>query len=138
MATRLLLKQEELQGLLFPHNLPSHDSSMTRYLDTDGYFRICENGIVKKEHRLVWEQHYDACLLSWGHIHHKNHIRTDNRIGNLEAMTISQHTIQHITGNHFTKGKHWYWKKDTPGRKKSEEHKRKISEATLGKPKRGR
>lgn len=43
------------------------------------------------EHRLVWEEHYKACLLPWAHVHHRNSKRTDNRIENLEAMMASDH-----------------------------------------------
>ena len=49
------------------------------------------------EHRLVWEEYYNSCLLKNADVHHKNNIRYDNRIENLEAMTHSQHMkLQHI------------------------------------------
>jgi HNH endonuclease len=47
------------------------------------------------EHRYVFEQYYKCCLLSWAHIHHKNEIKTDNRIENLEGTTIYQHRRLH-------------------------------------------
>ena len=49
------------------------------------------------EHRYVWEQHNHACLLPWGVAHHKNGNKQDNRIENLEGMTMRQHTIAHNT-----------------------------------------
>ena len=48
-------------------------------------------------HRLVWEEYNKACLLHWITVHHINHIKTDNRIENLEAMMHSDHVILHKT-----------------------------------------
>lgn len=47
------------------------------------------------QHRIVWERSHKACLLKWSNIHHKNHIRNDNRIENLEAMTSWSHGYHH-------------------------------------------
>jgi hypothetical protein len=49
------------------------------------------------EHRLVWEQHNNAMLLQWAAVHHKNEVKTDNRIENLEAMMKSSHMSLHFT-----------------------------------------
>jgi hypothetical protein len=44
------------------------------------------------EHRFVWEEYYNACLLPWTVIHHKNGIRDDNRIENLQALFNGEHS----------------------------------------------
>ena len=49
------------------------------------------------EHRYVYEQYYNCCILPWIIIHHKNKIRDDNRIENLQPMTQSEHVIYHLT-----------------------------------------
>lgn len=38
------------------------------------------------EHRYNYEKHYNCCLLTFVDIHHKNNIKNDNRIENLQPM----------------------------------------------------
>lgn len=45
------------------------------------------------QHRLIYEQHYNVCLLKWTKMHHINGDKTDNRIENLMPVSNSQHSI---------------------------------------------
>lgn len=61
-----------------------------------GHRRAIEGYVF--EHILVYEEFYKCCVLENGVIHHKNRIKTDNRIENLEGMTRSKHTRLHMIG----------------------------------------
>jgi hypothetical protein len=47
------------------------------------------------EHRLVWEEYYNCCLLPWVDIHHINLNKYDNRLINLQPLFHWDHTSFH-------------------------------------------
>lgn len=90
----------------------------TAKIHKTGYYVItsCKEGNhCKKLHRLIYEEEYgeipDGCI-----IHHKDGDKLNNDISNLTVMAPSEHAILHNSG-----------------KKHSDETKRKMSEARIGK-----
>lgn len=96
-----------------------------KYSETQGYIRVKQRnhpyadkqGYVL-EHRLAMKKYLKRYLLPDETIHHKNHIKTDNRIENLEIFNASEHRTKHNLENNPFKGK-----------KHSKQTKEKMSEA---------
>ena len=67
-----------------------------KFIGSTGYiFVIQEDGGLIGEHRLIWEQTHGP-IPDGFQIHHKNHIRTDNRLCNLDCVDTVTHKRLHV------------------------------------------
>ena len=77
------------------------------FLPRGGFFySMCNKNGYILEHRLVMSKYLNRCLLPWEVVHHKNGIRNDNRIENLELISNDEHnqmTIMETRIRHLEK-----------------------------------
>ena len=76
----------------------AHNYILVRLYSGDLYYAMTTSNHYVPEHRLVMAAHEGRCLESWEHVHHKNGIRDDNRIENLELTTNRDHQLSHSKG----------------------------------------
>lgn len=74
-----------------------HGYILVRLQPDDFFYPMCIKGYVR-EHRLVMAKHLGRCLQPWELVHHKNDIKEDNRLENLELTTAGSHSLEHHRG----------------------------------------
>lgn len=97
-------------------------------LHHNGHYRITsgkEGNHGKFLHRLIYEDYHKCSILPFVDCHHKNGIKTDNRIENLVLMYHNEHSKMHNTGDGNPRAR--------KGVEVSEETRKKISQANKGK-----
>ena len=65
-------------------------------LNSSGYYLVKTPSGVIPEHRLIISEQLGRELESSEAIHHRNHIKTDNNVENLELMPVIEHNRLHL------------------------------------------
>ena len=75
------------------------DKNRKSRLQKNGYITICIGNKKYYEHRLIMEKYLGRKLQRFEQVHHKNGIKTDNRIENLELSVLGKHQKKHAIKN---------------------------------------
>ena len=64
---------------------------LVRLYPEDFFFPMAGYGGRIREHRLIMAKHLGRCLHPWEIVHHKNGVKDDNRLENLQLVTDDRH-----------------------------------------------
>jgi hypothetical protein len=67
-----------------------------KVLPGDFFMPMADHRRYIPEHRLIMAKHLNRCLLAWEIVHHKNGVRDDNRLENLELLPSQSKHIPSI------------------------------------------
>lgn len=97
--------KEEYRRIRGLSNIAYWDQHRQPRKQKNGYLTICIGNKKQYIHRLVMEECLGRKLERSEHVHHINGDKTDNRIENLELLSIQEHERRHAKERGFGSGR---------------------------------
>lgn len=92
----MLKKRNGMKGINHPQWKGGRNATMgyikVLLQPNDPYYPMTDPRGYVFEHRLVMAKHLGRCLHSWEIVHHKDGVRSNNALSNLELMSDSNHS----------------------------------------------
>lgn len=88
--------------------LDRYGYKILRLQPDDFFYSMADGRGYVREHRLIMAKHFNRCLLPWEVVHHKNGVKDDNKLENLQLLPTG---VYHVSDSSLKQKLTWAKKK---------------------------